>query len=102
MNVADVIGVVVGFGVMGFMIAGAVWQCFNERRDWNDGICPRCLTPWRSFDVDSQGGRGYNCETRCSSIWVSWLHEHERPGRYTTIQKVGGNNGQHGGDGSVR
>lgn len=64
-------------------IIGCVLAYRKDKRDWNNGICPKCGTPWRQFDTDSQGGRGYNCEMRCNSIWISWLNEREinRPTR---------------------
>lgn len=47
-----------------------------ETKKWNNGRCPRCLSPWKSFDMDSGGGVGYSC--RCDrTIWLSWIHPKE-------------------------
>jgi hypothetical protein len=89
MNVGDILGIIVGGGVTLFFLVGIIWQYRNERRDWNGGVCPDCGTPWRSFTMDSQGGRGYNCETHCNSIWISYPGiDRELPGRYDKIQKA--------------
>lgn len=44
---------------------------FEERRDWNNGICRHSGEPWEYFDFDSQCGRGYRDSTG-NCIWVSW------------------------------
>jgi predicted amidophosphoribosyltransferase len=43
-----------------------------EYRDFNHGICPYCWTKLRYFDTDSQGGRGYCCDTCGYHTWVSY------------------------------
>lgn len=54
--------IVLPFCLLGSRLEG--WQ-------WHGGHCSRCGSPWRYFDTDSQGGRGYKCGCgRC--IWVSW------------------------------
>lgn len=40
-------------------------------RDWNGGVCRKCVTRWAYFDTDSQGGRGYKCEGG-HTIWISY------------------------------
>lgn len=58
------------------MISGGIWQRNNEKRDWNDGICKDTGMPWKSFDVDSQGGRGYKSINynggKTYWIWISY------------------------------
>ena len=49
-------------------LIGALW----ERHDWHGGRCPACGHPWRYFDTDSQGGRGYACDGCEKTIWISW------------------------------
>jgi len=61
-----IIAVVVGV----FVVAGSVAGYTLERRDWNNGYCARCCQPWRYFDTDSQGGRGYECG--CRTCWISY------------------------------
>jgi len=41
-----------------------------ERRLWNKGKCI-CGSKWESFDVDSQGCRGYKCRKCDRTIWIS-------------------------------
>ena len=36
------------------------------------GKCPDCDAPWRYYDTDSQGGRGYTCDTCPRGVWVSY------------------------------
>lgn len=52
------------------MVAGCIWACRREKKDWNNGICAEYGEPWALFDHDSQGGRGYKCRDRV--LWVSW------------------------------
>jgi hypothetical protein len=57
------------------MAGGACFCIWSERKDWNDGRCDRCGSPWVCFDVDSQGGRGYVCRNHESAHygpWISW------------------------------
>ena len=52
---------------------GIILGIRSDKKDFNNGICPRCGAPLRHFDTDSQGGRGYNC-TGCGKYytWISW------------------------------
>jgi len=45
----------------------------SECRAFNHGYCHQCGSPLQSFDMDSQGGRGYKCRS-CPNytIWVSY------------------------------
>ena len=62
-----------GIVILVLMFAGGLWQRNNEKRDYNKGFCPHCLTIWQSFDMDSQGGRGYKCECKPRRyIWISY------------------------------
>lgn len=42
---------------------------FLESRDFNHGICRRCGDKLRCFDMDSQGGRLYTCDS--CDYWTS-------------------------------
>jgi len=44
----------------------------SERRAYNHGKCRHCGNNLRLFDTDSQGGRGYMCDSCCNTIWVSY------------------------------
>jgi len=52
------------------MLTGALWGISSERKAWNGGICHQTGKPWRYFDTDSQGGRGY--ESGGHYTWISW------------------------------
>ena len=43
------------------IIIGVVLIRRYEKKEWNNGICPKCGDKWRLFDIDSQGGRMYRC-----------------------------------------
>ena len=43
----------------------------NEAKSWNNGVCEECNTPWKNFDTDSQGGRGYKCG--CGEFHTTWI-----------------------------
>lgn len=55
--------------IAGFLALGLLGSVL-ERRDWNGGTCPQTGEPWRYFDTDSQGGRGY--VSGSYRIWISW------------------------------
>ena len=63
------------------VVAGVLGMCaigvLLERRDWNGGFCAACNKPWKMFDMDSQGGRGYSCESN-HSCWISWPVDRNR------------------------
>lgn len=50
------------------------WAIKRERRDFNNGVCPKCGGKLRWVDQDSQGGRLWMCEnTSCQyHTWVSY------------------------------
>jgi hypothetical protein len=54
------------------LIASGVYGYKGDKRRWNGGFCSICRTPWKWFDNDSQGGRGYHCE-HGHYTWISWL-----------------------------
>ena len=54
---ACIILVVVGL----FIVIGILCAIRNEKKGFNDGICPICGEKLKHFDNDSQGGRGYFC-----------------------------------------
>ena len=45
---------------------------FLEKRAFNNGTCVNCGSKLRHFDNDSQGGRGYCCDTCGYNTWVSY------------------------------
>lgn len=64
-------GIGVGVGLLLVMVLGGAWCYRHEKRLWNAGHCLEDGSPWRHFDTDSQGGRGYKCEHgHCE--WISW------------------------------
>ena len=42
----------------------------REAAVWNGGVCKETGEPWRLFDRDSQGGRGYRSGPR--TMWISY------------------------------
>ena len=59
------------------IIAALIFCCYwfgyrHEKKLWNNGWCPQCNNIWRSFDMDSQGGRGYRCDCPHRHIWISY------------------------------
>lgn len=59
--------VLVGFCLVIFVI-GYFWIYRNEKRLWNNGVCPYNGKAWVYFDTDSQGGRGYK-----SDGYICWI-----------------------------
>lgn len=62
------------------LVAGILWARFSEKKDWNNGICAVCHTPWKSFAMDSQGGRGYKCGCGNHKAWISYAVDKPIPG----------------------
>lgn len=60
---ALVVGLLTTIGIL-----AARW---SELRDWNNGICRESGKPWKHFDTDSQGGRGYN-DGAGHGTWISY------------------------------
>lgn len=55
------------------ILTGCLIGIYVEKRDYNNGICPKCGTKLTHFDNDSQGGRGYTCRKCGYTTWVSWF-----------------------------
>lgn len=59
-------------GIIALIFAlGVVFVWRQEYVIWNKGFCS-CGGRWINFDTDSQGGRGYKCDTCKTSLWVSY------------------------------
>lgn len=43
-----------------------------DYRDWNRGVSRKSGRPWKAFDRDSNGGRGYT-DGAGNYIWLSWI-----------------------------
>lgn len=59
-------------GYVVFATSMTIVVFYSDRKDYNDGFCPKCGHPWRCFDIDSQGGRGYWCDKCGNVIWVNF------------------------------
>lgn len=73
------LGTIIGFIFIFIGLLGGIINYLMERKEWNSGFC-KCGGIWELFDVDSQGGRGYNCPKCNSYIWISWLREKQIKG----------------------
>ncbi len=52
------------------LVVGPLCQRHHEKKMWNNGICRSNGEKWISFDMDSQGGRGYRAaDYYC---WISY------------------------------
>lgn len=54
------------------VICGILYGIHIEKREFNNGICPKCGKKLNWFDSDSQGGRGYCCHDCRYFTWVSY------------------------------
>ena len=58
-----------------FTIVFGIWCGFigryQEKKEWNDGICSISGKKWIHFDTNSQGGRGYK-DNEGNYCWISW------------------------------
>lgn len=53
------------------LLLGMWWALSSERKEWNNGICAVSGKPWKCFDIDSQGGRGYT-DGAGHYCWISY------------------------------
>lgn len=60
--------------LISFIVVGCIWVACLEQGEWNDGACSCGKGFWVSFDVASDGSRGFNCsEPNCGhTTWQSW------------------------------
>jgi hypothetical protein len=75
--ILDAIGIVIGIGILVFVIGGGIWARSAEKREWNGGTCRENGLAWECFDVDSSGARGYKTHSRVGGverrvIWISY------------------------------
>ena len=59
-GIASVMGV-------GFFVS----EILGEKKEYNDGICPKCGNKLSFFNTDSYGGRGYRCPDCQYYVWVT-------------------------------
>lgn len=43
-----------------------------DKHTYNKGICKKCGSKMRCFDMDSQGAFGYTCDKCGNEFWISW------------------------------
>ena len=55
------------------VIIGSIWCYIQEKKDFNDGVCPPCGKPLVHFDDDSQGGQGWCCYDCKRFVWITWF-----------------------------
>lgn len=55
-----------------FVICGISFAIYSEKKDFNNGKCPKCGKQLKLFDMDSQGGRGYCCNDCRYYAWISY------------------------------
>lgn len=64
-------------GITGFCIFIYIMGYLNDKKNWNNGVCPKCERGfWKSFDCDSQGGTGYKCTFCENSHWQNGSYDH--------------------------
>ena len=61
----------IAWAFFGLALIGAAACWISESRTWNGGVCRESGLPWRLFDRDSQGGRGYT-DGAGNYCWFSW------------------------------
>lgn len=54
------------------IICSIGYSIHRERVGFNNGICPKCGKPLKSFDIYLQRGRGYYCNDCHYYTWVSY------------------------------
>ena len=67
------IGLCIAIGLVLFFIISIPFAIKSEKKEFNNGYCPRCHARLNHADTDSQGGRLYTCPD-CGkySTWISY------------------------------
>ena len=55
--------IILGILVIVVLICLGIYAREDEKKRYNNGFCPNCGNSLRCFDMDSQGGRMYKCDT---------------------------------------
>ena len=55
---------------LGFFVSLLIVGFTTERYSWNNGVCRKNGVPWKYFNTDSQGGRGYKAGSE--TTWISY------------------------------
>ena len=53
-------------------ISMGIFTRMREKKDFNGGICPRCGSRLKNFDMASDGSRGYDCPKCGYTTWCSY------------------------------
>ncbi len=64
--------VIVGILMFLTLVGAGLAARHVEKKAFNGGFCPSCGRKWRRYDMDSQGGRGYTCDSCNKGVWVSY------------------------------
>ena len=67
-----IIGILICLVIFLVIVVGMTVTRNHEKKEYNNGICPKCGGRLIYFDSDSQGGRGYNCDKCNNFVWVSY------------------------------
>lgn len=58
--------------LISFYFFGLINQYLHEKRKYNRGICPKCGSKLKCFDMDSSGAYGFTCPECDHTAWVSF------------------------------
>lgn len=68
---------IIGIAVLAILVISWIISFFiiikHEKKEFNNGICPRCGERLEHTSTDSQGGRLYSCP-KCNKydVWISY------------------------------
>lgn len=61
--------------ILGFVVCPWLFR-MHEKKQYNNGVCPKCGHALRHFDSCFNGDEGYKCDHCGNTFWTSWF----RPG----------------------
>ncbi len=72
--ISSIIIVVASFILICVIVLGMCLCRLSEKKNYNNGICPKCGEKLVCTDIDSQGGRCYSCKNdNCDyTCWISY------------------------------
>lgn len=58
--------------ILGFVVCPWLFRRY-EKKQYNNGVCPKCGHTLRHFDSCFNGDEGYKCDHCGNTFWTSWF-----------------------------
>lgn len=72
MEEAFLVGIIAAMLAFGILFCSIMFLLYLDKRKYNHGICKRCGSKMRYYDMDSSGAYGFTCDKCGNDIWVHY------------------------------